>query len=60
MICIDQVQRGASGKRLGRVRLTLICSVPPSARADGKLAKVAEQVGKIGEYPKSKSTQPSP
>ena len=32
--------------------------VPPSAWADGKLADVAEQVGKMMEQHKSKSTQP--
>ena len=41
------------------VGLTLICPVPPSAWADGKLAEVTEEVGKMGEYPISKSTQPS-
>ena len=46
------------------VGLNLICPVPPSdlpcsAWADGKAAEVGEQVGKMGKYPKSKSTQPS-
>ena len=40
------------------VGLTLIWVVPPSAWADGKLAELAEQLGKMVENPKSKSTQP--
>ena len=36
--------------------LTLISAVPPSASADGKLAELAEQVGKMVEHPKSQST----
>ena len=39
------------------VGLTLILTVPPSAWADGKLAEVAEQLGKIVEHHRSKSTQ---
>ena len=33
------------------VGLTLNFPVPPSAWADGKLAEVAEQVGKMGNNP---------
>ena len=40
------------------VGLTLILAVPPSAWADGNLAELAEQLGKMVEHPKSKSTQP--
>ena len=32
--------------------------LPSSAWADGKLAELAEQLGKMVEHPKSKSTQP--
>ena len=32
--------------------------LPGSAWADGKLAELAEQQGKMGEHPESKSTQP--
>ena len=32
-------------------------SMPGSAWADGKLAELAEQLGKMVEHPKSKSTQ---
>ena len=51
------LQIGASGLRLRWV--VLFHPLPISAWADGKLAEVAEQVGEIGEYPKSKSTRPS-
>ena len=42
------------------VGLTLILVVPPSPWADGKgkLAELSEQLGKMVEHPKSKSTQP--
>ena len=33
--------------------------LPGSTRADGKLAELAEQVGKMVEHHRSKSTQPS-
>ena len=33
-------------------------SLPGSAWADGKFAELAEQLGKMVEHPKSKSTQP--
>ena len=39
--------------------IVLFHSLPNSAWAGGTLAEGAEQVGKMGEYPKSKSTQPS-
>ena len=41
------------------IGLTWILAVPGSARADGKLAEVAEQLGKIEEHHRSKSTQPN-
>ena len=39
------------------VGLTLILHVPPAAWAVGKLAELAEQLAKMVEHPKSKSTQ---
>ena len=38
----------------GWLWFVLFHPLPSSAWADGKLAEVAEQVGKMGEYPKSK------
>ena len=37
-----------------------IAGLPGSALADGKLAELTEQVGKMEEHPRSKSTQPNP
>ena len=42
---------------LGWVNFDLFRPLPSSALADGKLA---EQVGKVVEHPKSKSNQPKP
>ena len=39
------------------VGLTLILAAPPPAWANGKLEELAEQLGKMMEHPKSKSTQ---
>ena len=43
---------------LGWLWFWLFHPLPGSAWADGKLAELAEQLGKMVEHPKSKSTQP--
>ena len=47
--------------RVTHLLANLIVAVPPlpgSAWADGKLEELAEQLGKMVEHPKSKSTNP--